>query len=94
MHNDNEPRWLDSLGNEVDLDDIDKEYALNILTMKLARMGRRLASPEDIRRDPLVQKLREVVLHGREPNAQDRRRALQYNINNVRTGQPWRAPVR
>lgn len=88
------PRWLDSLGREVDLDNIDREYALNILTMVVFRRGRRGYEMEDLRHDALVQKLRDVVLNGREPNAEDRRRAMQYNIDNVGAGLPYRAPVR
>jgi hypothetical protein len=88
------PRWLDSLGREVDLDNIDREYALNILTMVLLRRGRGGYTDAEIREDALVQKLREVVLTGREPNHEDRRRAFKYNIDNIKAGKRFRAPVR
>lgn len=87
-----EARWFDSLGREVDLDNIDKEYALNILTMVLLRRGR--DGYDDVREDALVQKLREVVLTGREPSGEDRKRAARYNVENVAAGLPYRAPVR
>jgi hypothetical protein len=89
-----EPRWFDSLGREVDLDDIDREYALNILTMVLLRRGLLGYTSKEIRVDPLVQKLRDVVLSGREPNQADRNRANQYNIDNAAAGKPFRAPVK
>lgn len=86
-------RWFDSLGREVDLNDIDKEYALAILTMVLLRYGRASYTSDEVREDPLVQKLRDVVLNGREPNERDRARARVYNIRNERQGKPFRAPV-
>lgn len=96
-----EARWLNSLGEEVDLDNIDREYALNILCMVLLRRGRMqnihdsLGIPrEDVREDPLVQKLRDVVLTGRAPNKRDRIRAIRYNMRNKRRGLPYRASVR
>lgn len=49
---------------------------------------------DEMRDDPLIQKLREVVLTGREKNASDRKRAILYNLRNRKRGLPWRAPVR
>lgn len=86
-----EARWFDSVGREVDLDNIDKHYALNILTMALLRRGRR--GIRDVSHDPLIQKLREVVLNGREPNEADEARAAAYNKLNRKAGLPFRAPV-
>lgn len=86
------PRWFDALGREVDLDNIDREYALNILTMVLLRRGKAWATPDDIRQDALVQKLRDVVLNGRAPNARDADRARQYNARCDAQGIPFRAP--
>lgn len=86
------PRWVDALGREVDLDNIDREYALNILTMVLLRRGREDCFPDDIRQDALVQKLRNVVLNGRAPNARDADRARQYNARCDTQGLPFRAP--
>ena len=83
------------MGNEVDLNDIDREYALNILTMVVFRRGEMgLWSMDDLRHDALVEKLRDVVLTGREPGAKDRVRAFQYNLDNVRAGLPYRASVK
>ena len=90
-------RWFNSLGEEVNLDDIDREYALNILTMVLWRRGRDSnftgQAMSSLREDALVQKLRDVVLHGREKTGKDKTRAMQYNIDNVRAGKKFRAPV-
>lgn len=83
------PIWFDSLGREVDLDNIDKEYALAILTMVLLRRGRRGAT--DVRHDPLIDKLRDVVLNGRAPNEADLARARAYNEKNKAAGLPYRA---
>jgi hypothetical protein len=90
-----EPRWFNAAGEEVDLDDIDREYALNILTMVIYRHGQSMFSTaDDLRHDPLVQKLRDVVLEGREPNLRDRARAIRYNAKMRAAGLPYRAPVR
>lgn len=85
--------WYDVFDRPVDLDDIDKRYALNILTMALLRRGRRGATDADIRVDPLIQKLREVTLHGRDPKLRDRVRAFKYNRRARREGISLRAPV-
>lgn len=62
--------------------------------MVLLRRGRAGYTSDEISEDELVCRLRKVVLHGREPNAEDRQRAFQYNIDNIRAGKPFRAPVR
>ncbi len=85
------PTWTDVFGHEVDLDNIDRVYALNILTHHTLVCGRRLNSHSDMRRDPLVQKLRAVVLGGREPNLRDRLRATWYDVRCAWKGLPWRA---
>lgn len=89
-----EPRWFDARGQEVDLDDIDKEYALNILMMVHARRIIAEYTADEMRADPLIQKLRDVVLHGREPNLIDRRRGDLYNRAMRKMGLPYRARQR
>ena len=84
--------WRDSLGNPIDVTDIDKEYALNIYTMVIQRRTRWGYTAEDLREDELVQALRETVLHGREPNERDRLRAVNYNLGNRAADLPFRAP--
>lgn len=88
-----EPVWYNVFGERVDLDDIDNRYALNILTMALLRRGRRGVTDREVRVDPLIQKLREVVLYGRSPKLRDRIRAIKYNRRARREGIPLRAPV-
>jgi hypothetical protein len=78
------PRWFNSLGQEVDLDDIDREYAIRILA-HLARYG--IRGSED-----LVRKLVDVAVNGRAPNERDLARARAYNDKNEAAGLPWRAP--
>lgn len=85
--------WRNVFGEPVDLDNIDREYALNILTMTLLRRGRFGYTPDEIREDPLVQKLRAVVLNGRERNFTDRLRAVSYNARCTLKGLPFRAKV-
>lgn len=85
--------WHDVFGDPVNLDDIDKRYALNILTMALLRRGRRGVTDKELLTDPLIQKLREVVLNGRDPKLRDRVRAFKYNRRAKREGIPLRAPV-
>lgn len=87
----NDPRWFNALNEEVDLDDIDREYALNILTHILTRFPRNAMSPDELRADPLVQKLRDVILNGRDKSVRDRKRAARYNFLNKVRGLPWRA---
>lgn len=90
-----EARWYNAFGEEVDLDNIDREYALNILSMYILNGGRRfMHTHESIKSDPLVVKLRSVILNGRKPTMRDRARAFAYNIRCVREGLPFRAPVR
>lgn len=62
--------------------------------MVLLGRGRAGYTSDEISEDELVCRLRKVVLHGRAPNAEDRQRAFQYNIDNIRAGKPFRAPVR
>lgn len=89
---DNEARWYNAFGEEVDLDNIDREYALNILSMFLLNSGLRgFIVDKD---HPLTTKLRDVILNGRKPTMRDRARAFAYNIRCVREGKPFRAPVR
>lgn len=67
--------WFNVFGERVDLDRIDREYALNILSRVLER---NLAV--DPRTDPLVQKLRGRILQGRDPNWRDWLRRKRYNV--------------
>src|ERR1044072_2086416 len=85
--------WRDIRGRAVDVENIDKVYALNILMMHTARKARMGWTPEDFKRDELTQKLRETVLHGREPNADDDDRAREYNERCRRHGVSLRAPI-
>jgi hypothetical protein len=86
-----EARWKNVFGQEVDLDNIDRQYALNILSMTLLRRGSIGATRQDCIDDPLIQKLREVVLEGREPNLSDRIRGRIYNLRCRLRGLPHRA---
>ena len=83
--------WHNAFGEPVDLDDIDKEYALNILSMVISTRTLRGYTREDFQNDPLVEKLRSVVLNGREKNARDRLRGWCYNWRCRRAGLPYRA---
>lgn len=89
-----EPQWFNVFGEEVDLDDIDRSYALNILCMALVSRGLHGHTDDEIRQDTLITKLREVVLDGRERTLRDRWRALKYNWRCWRADLPYRAPVR
>ena len=84
-------RWVNALGEEVDLDNIDAEYALNIYTMVCMRRGMLGFTDSDMREDPLVQKLREVILTGRDRNVHDKVRERRYNIMCRFRGLPFRA---
>lgn len=86
-----EARWVNALGEEVDLDNIDAEYALNIYTMVCTRRGALGYTDSEMRSDPLVQKLREVILTGRDRNTHDKLRARRYNIMCRFRGLPFRA---
>lgn len=88
------PQWFNALGEEVDLDNIDREYALNILSMVLPARASLGYTPDEIREDALVQKLRDIVLNGRTMNSHDRLRAIRYNFACRLRGLPFRAPVR
>ena len=85
------PTWHNAFGEPVDLDNIDREYALNILCHYTLNAGWRGLDHEDMHNDPLVQKLRGIVLNGRKPNFWDRQRAVVYNIRCALRGLPWRA---
>lgn len=87
----NESMWRNSLGEPVDLDNIDSEYALNIYTMAVKRRGANAVSETEMRADPLLQKLREVILAGKKPGPEDHRRAMVYNALNAARGLRWRA---
>jgi hypothetical protein len=82
------PRWYNVFGEAVDLDDIDKRYAANILGHIDNRPRGRYGLG-----DALIDKLEEVAANGRRPNLRDRLRAVRYNIRCWREGQPYRAPV-
>lgn len=82
--------WRNSLGEPVDLDNIDREYALNIYAHVLIRRGPWMTDDE-MRADPLLTKLREVILTGRDKTPDDDRRAMIYNAMNAARGKRWRA---
>lgn len=95
----NEVLWRNVFGEPVDLDDIDREYALAIYTMVVMRRTRfyeamglsRVEQDAEIRVDALVQKLREVILKDAKKRPKDRRRALFYNRRAKKLGLRWRA---
>lgn len=60
-----EARWFNIYGDEVDLDSINREYALNILLRLYDRRRHEWADPYT---DPLIQKLRQRVLDGPKPS--------------------------
>lgn len=94
--------WHNAFGEPVDLDKIDREYALNIYTMATMRrvrswelMGYSAAEQDEfMREDALIQKLREVILKGAAKRPRDRARALRYNAKARKLGLRWRASVR
>jgi hypothetical protein len=88
-----EARWNNAFGEPVDLDNIDREYALNIYTMVIQRRERAGYTRDDYLQDPLVQKLRDVILDGRRPGLRDRLRAFRFNIRSRRQGMPFRGRV-
>lgn len=83
-------KWFNVFGEEVDLDTIDSEYALNILMHTLGR-ARAGWTREELMADPLVQKLRERILAGVKPTWRDRVRGTAYNVRCKLTGLPYRA---
>lgn len=86
--------WRNVFHEPVDIENIDKEYALNILTMVLLRRGRYGSEfHEDIRTDPLVQTLRKTVLNGRERDESDKPRSILYNERCQAEALPFRANV-
>lgn len=78
------PLWTNSLGQPVDLDNIDRQYAIRILAHLAGHYG---AGSE-----ALVEKLVEVATNGRAPTEADLARARAYNDKNKALGLPWRAP--
>jgi hypothetical protein len=86
-----EPTWTNAHGEPVDLDNIDKVYALNILSHYTLNCGRLGYDHEDMRNNALVQKLRGIVLDGREPNLRDRLRATWFDVRCAWKGMPWRS---
>ena len=85
--------WRNAFGEPVDLDNIDREYALNIYTMVVRRRGVWLWSDDEIRDDPLVQKLREVILKDAKKTPRHVARAIRYNAKARARGLRWRAKV-
>jgi hypothetical protein len=92
--------WINVFGEEVDLDSIDREYALNIYTMAVRRRvewwSDSLSSAEideRLREDPLIEKLREVILKDAKKTPRDRLRAIRYNQRAAKRGLRWRANV-
>lgn len=88
----NQVLWRNAFGEAVDLDTIDREYALNILSMHIARKVRIGWLDMDFRNDPLTTKLREVVLHGRDRDGSDSLREAAYNMRSAARGMRFRAP--
>lgn len=86
-----EPSWRNVWGQEIDLDDIDREYALNILMMAHTTRVLMDYTRDDFMRDRLIQKLRGIVLEGREPSWRDKIRGARYNARCRRKGLPYRA---
>lgn len=62
--------------------------------MYLLNAGLRGVGHDSIREDALVNKLRDVILVGREPTRYDRARAAAYNVRCWLLGLPYRAEIR
>lgn len=88
-----EPLWRNVFGEPVDLDNIDREYALNILMMATTSRAQRGYTSQEFRDDPLIQKLREVILSRRRKRLRDLLRALNYNRRCKAAGYPYRARI-
>lgn len=73
-----EPRWYNIHGEEVDLDRIDREYALNILLLLYNRRRHERVDPYT---DPLIQKLRLRVLYGPKPGCLQRWGLWKFRFN-------------
>jgi hypothetical protein len=86
-----EPRWYNVHREEVDLNNIDREYALNILMLAHANRVKMGYTREDFIEDRLIQKLRGIVLEGREKNLRDKIRGARYNLRCRVRGLPYRA---
>lgn len=78
--------WKNSLGEPVDLDTINREYALNILMMYVARKARQGWLNEDFREDELTQELRDVILTGRDRDGGDSLREAAYTERKAARG--------
>lgn len=85
------PRWQNALGEDVDLDNIDRKYALNIYSMVLRRRAQMGYTTQDVKEDNLLHKLYGIILDGRKPNLRDKLRAEHYNFHTKRAGLPFRA---
>lgn len=95
MTNESKPvLWRNVFGEPVDLDKIDREYALNIYHMRVARKASVLGwTAQDFEDDPLTQKLREIILSRRRKRPRDYARAIHYNIRCKCAGLKFRAKV-
>lgn len=85
--------WYNVLGDEVDLNKIDREYALNILMHVHGRMAWCGTEQAETRNDELIQELRKVVLSRRRRRPRDVWRAFNYNRRCKKAGYPYRARV-
>lgn len=93
--------WRNAFGEPVDLDSIDREYALNIYTMVVQRrveawywLLTQAEVEKELRGDPLVQKLREVILEDHEKTPADIARAKRFNAKAQKLGIRHRAATR
>jgi hypothetical protein len=80
--------WLNYFREPVDLDDIDREYAENILANATRQFERKGMSRAEIDAHPLVQKLNQVIPVAREKNDEDRRREREYNFRVLEANRP------
>jgi hypothetical protein len=82
------PTWRNVFGKEIDLDTIDRNYALNILLHR-SKMGLIVCSKVEY--DALTHKLIERIRDGHKPGLRDWSRRRQYNFRCRRAGLPYRA---
>jgi hypothetical protein len=80
--------WRNYFGEPVNLDDIDRRYAENILANAVAQCERRGWSKARIEALPLVQKLRQVIPVAREATEEDLRREREYNFRVLEANRP------